>query len=97
MRNLSILTAILGAATVASIGCGATSSGEDQRKALRYQERSDEAGRNGQYGVAGEDQRKAQDAHYKAVTKAIDEGKPIPPQPQMGDRPPSPAPAPPSP
>jgi hypothetical protein len=94
MKRLSILTVIAGA-TVASIGCGA-SSGEEQRQALRYQERSDEAAKNGQYGVAGEDQRKAQDAHHSAVRKAIDEGKPIPPQPQIGDRPPPPAPPPPN-
>jgi hypothetical protein len=95
MKRLSILTVIAGATVVASIGCGA-SSGEEQRQALRYQERSDDAAKNGQYGVAGEDQRKAQDAHYSAVKKAIDEGKPIPPQPQIGDRPPPPAQPPPN-
>ncbi|MCU1278811.1 MAG: hypothetical protein JWM53_2357, partial [bacterium] len=40
---------------------------------------------NSQYGVAGDEQRKAEDAHHKAVKKAIDEGQPVPPQPQRGD------------
>jgi hypothetical protein len=96
LRNLPIMTAIAGATMVAAIGCGAT-SGEDQRQALRYQQQSDEAARNGVYGVAGDDQRKAQDAHHSAVRKAIDEGKPIPPQPQIGDVPPPRAPPPPNP
>jgi len=70
-----------------NIGCGA-SSAEEQRRALTYQQSSDEAATRGQYGVAGEDQQKAQDAHHKAVNKAIDEGKAIPPQPKFGDVPP---------
>jgi len=72
-------------------GCGA-SSGEEQRRALTYQQNSDEAARKEQYGIAGENQRKAHDAHHKAVTKAIDEGKPIPPQTKFGDAPPPPPP-----
>jgi hypothetical protein len=88
LRNLFILTVLAGFMVVPALGCGA-SSADEQRRALTYQEKSDDAAKNGQYGVAGADQRKAQDAHYSAVTKAIDEGKPIPPQPKPGDAPPS--------
>jgi len=56
------------------------------------QQNSDEAAQKEQYEIAGEDQRKAHDAHHKAVTKAIDEGKPIPPQTKFGDTPPPPPP-----
>jgi len=87
MRNLvftAALTSLLGAA---AIGCGA-SSAEEQRRALTYQQSSDEAATRGQYGVAGEDQQKAQDAHHRAVDKAIEEGKAIPPQTKFGDAPP---------
>lgn len=38
-----------------------------------------------QRGVAADEQRKAADEHNKSVQKAIDEGKPIPSQPQAGD------------
>ena len=75
-----------------ALGCGASSS-EEQRRALVHQQNSDDAAKNGQYGVAGDEQRKAQDTHHDAVNKALDEGKPIPPQPQFGDRPPPPPPA----
>ena len=91
MKTLFILTVLAGSLMVPILGCGA-SSGEEQRRALTYQEKSDEAAKNGQYGVAGADQRKAQDAHYSAVQKAIDEGKPLPPQPKFGDTPPPPNP-----
>ena len=87
MRNMLFMTALAGSVLVSALGCGA-SSAEDQRRALSYQQKSDNAAKEGQYGVAGDDQRKAQDAHYSAVRKAIDEGRPIPPQPQMGDVPP---------
>lgn len=83
------MTALASLLTVFTVGCGA-SSAEEQRRALTYQQQSDEAGQQGQYGVAGDNQQKAQDAHHDAVNKAISEGRPIPPQPQMGDRPPPP-------
>jgi len=92
MKHLLTLTTLSACLALPALGCGGTSA-QDQQRALSYQQKSDEAGKNGQYGVAGQDQRKAQDAHYSAVTKAIDEGKPIPPQPQMGDTP-APPPAP---
>jgi hypothetical protein len=82
---------LAGSLMVPFLGCGA-SSADEQRRALTYQEKSDEAAKNGQYGIAGADQRKAQDAHYSAVQKAIDEGKPLPPQPKFGDTPPPPNP-----
>jgi hypothetical protein len=91
LKNLFTLTLLTGTLMVPLLGCGA-SSGEEQRRALTYQEKSDEAAKNGQYGVAEADQRKAQEAHHNAVQKAIDEGKPIPPQPKMGDTPPAPNP-----
>jgi hypothetical protein len=83
------MTALASSLAALAIGCGAT-SGEEQRRALTYQQNSDDAARNGQYGIADENQRKAHDAHHKAVTKAIDEGKPIPPQTKFGDVPPPP-------
>jgi hypothetical protein len=87
MNNLSVTIAFTGL-LVAAIGCGA-SSGEEQRRALTYQQNSDEAAKEGHYGVAADNQQKAQDAHHSAVDKAIDEGKPIPPQPKAGDVPPA--------
>jgi len=75
-----------------SSGIGCASSSEDQRRALVHQQNSDDAARGGQYGIADSEQRKAQDAHHDAVTKAIDEGKPIPPQTKPGDVPPPPSP-----
>ncbi len=65
-------------------GCGASSS-EAQRSALQHQQNSDAAANAGAFASAESEQRKAQDAHHDAVTKAIDEGKPIPPQPKPGD------------
>lgn len=64
----------------------ATTSEESQRKAADHQYKSDQAAALGRYGVAADEQRKAADEHHEAVKKAIDEGKPIPPQPQVGDR-----------
>jgi ABC-type transporter Mla MlaB component len=49
------------------------------QRALAHQQNSDNAGANGQYGIAGSEERKAEDAHHKAAVKAIDEGKRIPP------------------
>jgi hypothetical protein len=89
MNNLFVITAVTGLLVASAIGCGA-SSGEEQRRALTYQQNSDDAARKEQYGIAGEEQRKAHDAHHNAVTKAIDEGKPIPPQTKFGDVPPPP-------
>src|SRR5438270_10995418 len=69
-------------------GC-ATTSGEQQRRALTHQQNSDNAAANGQYGIAGSEQRKAEDSHHKAAVKAMDEGNPIPPQTKQGDTPPT--------
>jgi len=88
MRSLCFTTAVVGIVGVAALGCASTSA-EEQRRALTYQQSSDEAAKKGQYEKAGDDQQNAQDAHHEAVNKAIKEGKPIPPQPQMGDRPPA--------
>ena len=66
-------------------GC-ATTSEESQRNAADHQYRSDQAASSGFYGVAADEQRKAADDHHDAVKKAIDEGKPIPPQPKAGDK-----------
>jgi hypothetical protein len=82
----------LAAIVVASvIGCGATSA-ESQRSAQVHQINSDEAADQGQYKLAEEEQRAAADSHHDAVTKALDEGKPIPPQTKRGDPPPVDAP-----
>jgi hypothetical protein len=70
---------------VSAFGCA--TSGQEQQRALAHQENSDNAAANGQYGIAGAEQRKAEDSHHKATTKAIDEGKPLPPQTQTGDKP----------
>ena len=78
--GFSILVASSGAA------CGAT-SGESQQKALTHQQNSDQAAQAGAYGRAESEQRKAHDAHHDAVTGAIDEDKPIPPQTKPGDVP----------
>jgi hypothetical protein len=93
MKNLFYTTAVVGIVGVAALGCASTSA-EEQRRALTYQQSSDEAASKGHYEKAGDDQQNAHDAHHKAVDKAIDEGKTIPPQPQMGDKPPPPPPTP---
>ena len=64
---------------------GCPDSSVNQRRALIHQQNSDVAAGNGQYGIAGSEQRKAEDSHHKAVKQAIDEGKPIPPQTKAGD------------
>ena len=66
---------------------GCATSRQDQQRALRHQQSSDNAAANGQYGIAGSEERKAEQSHHAAAVKAIDEGKPIPPQPQRGDQP----------
>jgi len=85
--KLIAITAFTGFLSVSLFGCGATSN-EEQRRALTHQQNSDNAAKGGQYGVADTEQRKAQDAHHSAVDKAMDEGKPIPPQTKFGDAPP---------
>ncbi len=70
---------------VSSAGCA--TSHQEQQRALAHQQSSDEAAANGQYGIAGSEQRKAEESHHKASVKAIDEGKPIPPQTKTGDQP----------
>lgn len=90
MKNI-ITAGIKCLLVVSVIGCGASSS-EEQRRALTHQNNSDEAARQGQFGIAGDEQREAADAHHEAVKKAIEEGKPIPPQTKPGDRLPPPTP-----
>jgi hypothetical protein len=70
---------------VSSPGCA--TSRQEQQRALAHQANSDVAAANGQYGIAGDEQRKAEDAHHKAAVKAMDEGKPLPPAPIPGDKP----------
>jgi|KBSMisStandDraft_5_1062788.scaffolds.fasta_scaffold3758538_1 hypothetical protein len=70
---------------VSSAGCA--TSHQEQQRALAHQQNSDNAAANGQYGIAGSEERKAEEAHHKAAVKAIDEGKPIPPQTKAGDKP----------
>lgn len=82
--NPTRLFVLLSAFGLLATGC-ATTSEESQRKATAHQYKSDQAAERGFYGVAADEQRKAADEHHEAVTKAIDEGKPIPPQPQAGD------------
>ena len=72
-------------AGVSSSGCA--TSHQEQQRALAHQQNSDAAAANGQYGIAGSEERKAEEAHHKAAQKAIDEGKPIPPQTKPGDKP----------
>jgi len=73
------------AASMALMGAGcATTSAQEQHKAEQHQQSSDAAAKNGQYGVAGDEQRQAQEAQNKAIMKGIDEGKavtPVPPAP----------------
>jgi hypothetical protein len=89
MKN-SIIAKCTTIALVGSIvGCGASSS-EEQRRAVIHQHNADQAAQQGQYGVAGDEQRKAEEAHARAVEKAMDEGKPIPRQTRPGDPPPRP-------
>jgi len=66
---------------------GCATSHQEQQRALAHQQNSDNAAANGQYGIAGSEQRKAEDAHHKAAVKAIDEGKPLPAQTKAGDKP----------
>lgn len=88
MKKLIAITSITAIGVASVIGCGASSS-EEQRRAQTHQHNSDKAADRGNYGVAGEEQREAADAHHRAVKKAIDEGQPIPPQTRRGDPPPA--------
>ena len=82
-----IMTAAAVFALVAGSASGCATSNQEQQRALAHQENSDTAAANGQYGIAGSEQRKAEAAHHQAAKKAIDEGKPIPPQTKPGDKP----------
>ena len=55
-------------------GC-ATTAAQEQRQAEQHQRNSDDAARNGQFGIAGDEQRQAQQSQNKAVMKSLDEGK----------------------
>lgn len=66
------------------LAAGCATSAQEQRKAEQHQYNSDEAADQGRYQVAQDEQRNAADSHHKAVTKAIDEGQPIPAQPARG-------------
>lgn len=90
MNKFLITICATGVLAASAIGCAATSA-EDQRRAVSHQNNADQAARQGQYGVAGDEQRKAEDAHASAVQKAMDEGKPIPRQTRPGDPPPPPS------
>jgi hypothetical protein len=89
MKSIFVMTSLTAVLAISVIGCGATSA-EEQRRSQTHQHNSDEAAEQGKFGVAGDEQRAAHDSHHDAVTKAIDEGKPIPPQPRRGDPPPAP-------
>lgn len=84
MKNLIIMASLTLALTASIIGCGA-SSAEEQRRAVIHQGNADEAAQQGQYGVAAGEQRKAEDAHARAVQKAMNEGRAIPRQTRPGD------------
>jgi hypothetical protein len=85
MRNTISAVALSLLAGACAVGCA--TSGQEQQRALAHQQNSDTAASNGQYGIAGSEERKAEDAHHKATVKAIDEGKPLPPQTKRGDKP----------
>ena len=67
-----------------ALAAGCVSSAQEQRRAVQHQLNSDEASQQGRYQIAGDEQRNAADSHHRAVTKAISEGQPIPPQTQRG-------------
>ena len=79
--TVAALTGLLGA------GC-ATTSAQEQRQAEQHQRNSDEAASKGQYGIAGDEQRQAQQSQSKAVMKSLDEGKTVS---RIPDAPASPA------
>lgn len=65
---VALLTGLMGA------GC-ATTAAQEQRQAEQHQRNSDDAARNGQFGIAADEQRQAQQSQNKAVMKSLDEGK----------------------
>jgi hypothetical protein len=67
---VAVVTGLMGA------GC-ATTSAQEQRQAEQHQRNSDDAARNGQFGIAADEQRQAQQSQSKAVQKSLDEGKPV--------------------
>ena len=67
---VALLTGLMGA------GCGTTSA-QEQHQAEQHQRNSDDAARNGQFGIAGDEQRQAQESQNKAVMKSLDEGKAV--------------------
>ena len=69
-RMIAVLTGLMGA------GC-ATTAAQEQRQAEQHQRNSDEAASKGQYGIAGDEQRQAQQSQSKAVMKSLDEGKTV--------------------
>jgi hypothetical protein len=87
MKSIVVMTSLTAILVASVIGCGSTSA-ESQRRAQTHQHNSDRAAEQGQYKIAEEEQRRAADSHHDAVTQAIDEGKPIPPQTRRGDPPP---------
>lgn len=80
MKTTLITLALM---SLAAAGCA--NSKEEQRRAEAHQYKSDQAAENGQYELAGDEQRKAADSHHKAVKKAINEGSEIPRQTEKGD------------
>ena len=85
MKRMMIATGFC--LSVGICGAGCATSHQEQQRALSHQENSDNAAKNGQYGIAESEQRKAEASHHKAAVKAIDEGRPIPAQTQSGDKP----------
>lgn len=90
MKNF-IISCGVGVLVASCGGCGASST-EEQRRAVVHQNNADKAADQGQYGVASDEQRKAEEAHAAAVRKAMDNGEPIPRQTRPGDPPPPPPP-----
>jgi hypothetical protein len=81
MTNPSVVLSL--AVTALLMTCA--SSGEEQRRAQVHQYKSDQAADRGEFGVAADEQNKAEDSHHAAVKKSIAEGKPIPAPTQRGD------------
>jgi hypothetical protein len=71
---------------IVGTGCATTSATEEQRQAQSYQRNSDAAAKSGQYEIAGQQQRKAQDSQNKAIMKSMDEGKSVPRVSDAADR-----------
>lgn len=87
MKYIITIACITGVLAVSVVGCGA-SSAEEQRRAVNHQNNADQAAQQGQFVVASDEQRKAEESHSKAVEKAMDQGEPIPRQTRPGDPPP---------